>query len=85
MHVALKTAGLMILLAYVSDNVAAFFFGANSVFFAVVVIPILEESADPPPLNWSILKYVLRLPGGPKCPRSVASQKRSLSSCVRWM
>ena len=45
MHIALKTAGLMILIAYVSDNIAAFFFGAYSVFFAVLVVPVIEESA----------------------------------------
>src|SRR5215211_7635787 len=40
---------------------------------------------DPPPLNWSTLKYVLRLTGGPKCLRSVISRKRSSPSYARSM
>src|SRR4051794_30505816 len=45
MLIALKTAGLMILIAYASDNVAAFFFGAYSLFFVLLVVPVIEESA----------------------------------------
>ena len=40
---------------------------------------------DPPPLNWSTLKYVLRLTGGPQCPRSVTSRKKSSPSYARSM
>ena len=36
-----------------------------------IVPPVARMAADPPPLKWSILKYVLRLTGGPPCPRSV--------------
>ena len=46
---------------------------------------LTDTQRDPPPLNWSTLKYVLRLTGGPKCPRSVTSRKRSSPSCVRSM
>jgi tetratricopeptide (TPR) repeat protein len=46
---------------------------------------IAQLDNDPPPLNWSTLKYVLRLTGGPKCPRSVTSRKRSLPSYARSM
>ena len=42
-------------------------------------------ATDPPPLKWSTLKYVLRLTGGPPCPRSVTSRKRLLPSYARLM
>jgi hypothetical protein len=44
-----------------------------------------ERTFDPPPLKWSTLKYVLRLTGGPQCPRSVTSRKRSSPSYARSM
>src|SRR3954447_21162435 len=32
-------------------------------------IDLVSLSPDPPPMNWSTLKYVLRLTGGPQCRR----------------
>ena len=43
------------------------------------------RETDPPPLNWSTLKYVLRQTGGPQCPGSATSRKRSSPSCARSM
>lgn len=40
---------------------------------------------DPPPLNWSTLKYVFWQTGGPRCRRSAISPKRSSRSCGRSM
>jgi hypothetical protein len=40
---------------------------------------------DPPPLNWSTLKYVFWQTGGPQCRRSATSPKRSSRSCARSM
>src|ERR1700722_12241998 len=34
-------------------------------------------SYDPPPMNWSTLRYVFRQTGGPECRGSITSRKRS--------
>jgi hypothetical protein len=44
MQIALKTAGLMALIAYPVDNVASFLFGLT-VFLYAFVVPVVEESA----------------------------------------
>ncbi|HEV7327124.1 MAG TPA: rhomboid family intramembrane serine protease [Bosea sp. (in: a-proteobacteria)] len=51
------------------------------------VMPALGASGaiDPPPLNWSTLKYVFWQTGGPICRRSATSLKRSSRSCARSM
>src|SRR4051794_17187412 len=39
---------------------------------------------DPPPLEWSILKYGFQAEGGSRCARRDIRPKRSCPSCVRW-
>ena len=48
--------------------------------------PALDPNRhDPPPLNWSTLKYVFgHGEGGSKCRESATSRRRSSPSCVRW-
>src|SRR3712207_6406916 len=40
---------------------------------------------DPPPLEWSILKYGFSAEGGSRCARRDTPPRRSLPSCARWM
>ena len=43
------------------------------------------KAPDPPPMNWSTLRYAFRQTGGPKCRGSITSLLPSWRSCARSM